>query len=151
MYSAAGAIGTLSIANPKSSDIPWERSTLARLQPAMSLADPSLDDGAGQQLAVTMNPAHADKLLAGSGHTLSELLALVDAGQPLPTFALNTRLRAKTEVERSQVESQNVAGVLSGADPNRRNEYVVMSAHLDHVGIGEPINGDKIYNGAMDN
>jgi Zn-dependent M28 family amino/carboxypeptidase len=117
----------------------------------MSLADPSIDDGAGQQLAVTMNPAHADKLLAGSGHTLSELLALVDAGQPLPTFTLNTRLRAKTEVERSQVESQNVAGVLRGADPNRRNEYVVMSAHLDHVGIGEPINGDKIYNGAMDN
>jgi Zn-dependent M28 family amino/carboxypeptidase len=44
-----------------------------------------------------------------------------------------------------------VAGILRGSDPSRRNEYVVFSAHLDHLGIGEPINGDKIYNGAMDN
>ena len=46
MYQAAGAIGTISIANPKSMDIPWARSTLARLQPAMALADPSLDEDA---------------------------------------------------------------------------------------------------------
>jgi Zn-dependent M28 family amino/carboxypeptidase len=151
MYKAAGAIGTISIANPKSTDIPWERSTLARLQPSMSLADASLDDAPGQQLAVTMNPAHADKLLAGSGHTFSELLALVDAGKAVPAFPLTARLKATTTVERSQVESQNVAGILRGSDPNRRNEYVVLSAHLDHLGIGEPINGDKIYNGAMDN
>jgi Zn-dependent M28 family amino/carboxypeptidase len=54
-------------------------------------------------------------------------------------------------VEPSEVESQNVAGILRGSDPNRRNEYVVLSAHLDHLGVGEPINGDRIYNGAMDN
>ena len=47
MYKAAGAIGTISIANPKSMDIPWARSTLARLQPAMSLADATLDDAPG--------------------------------------------------------------------------------------------------------
>src|SRR6266571_8991761 len=73
MYTAAGAIGTLTIANPKSMDIPWTRSTLARLQPQMSLADAALDDSAGQQVAVTLNPAHADKLFAGSGHTFQEL------------------------------------------------------------------------------
>ena len=151
MYKAAGAIGTVSIANPKTSDIPWERSTLARLQPSMSLADPSLNDTAGQQLSVTMNPAHADKLFAGSGHTFSELLALADADKPVPAFSLQTRLRARTKFERSEVESQNVAGILRGADPVRRNEYVVMSAHLDHLGIGEPIKGDRVYNGAMDN
>jgi Zn-dependent M28 family amino/carboxypeptidase len=150
-YKAAGAIGTISIANPKTTDIPWERSTLARLQPAMSLADPSLDDAAGQKLAVAMNPAQADKLLAGSNHTFSELLALVDAGKEVPRFRLAARLRATTKVEHSEVESQNVAGILRGSDPSRRNEYVVLSAHLDHVGVGEPINGDKIYNGAMDN
>ena len=151
MYKAAGAVGTISIGNPKSTDIPWERSTLARLQPSMSLADPSLDDAAGQQLAVTMNPARADKLLAGSGHTFSELLALVDAGKAVPVFPLPARLAARTKIERSEVESQNVAAILRGSDPARRNEYVVLSAHLDHLGIGEPISGDKIYNGAMDN
>ena len=151
MYKAAGALGTLSIANPKSMDIPWSRATLARLQPAMSLADASLEDAPGQQLAVTMNPAHADKLFDGSGHTFAEMLALVDGGKPVPSFALPARLKAVATVERSTVESQNVAGILRGSDPKRRSEYVVVSAHLDHVGIGEPINGDRIYNGAMDN
>jgi Zn-dependent M28 family amino/carboxypeptidase len=151
MYKAAGAIGTISIANPKSMDIPWARSTLARLQPAMSLADASLDDAPGQQLSVTMNPAHADKLFAGSGHTFAEMLALVDGGKPVPSFALRARLQATATVERADVESQNVAGILRGTDPKRRDEYVVVSAHLDHLGIGGAVNGDTMYNGAMDN
>jgi Zn-dependent M28 family amino/carboxypeptidase len=54
-------------------------------------------------------------------------------------------------VARSRIESQNVAGILRGTDPNRRDEFVVLSAHLDHVGVGEPVGGDRIYNGAMDN
>ena len=151
MYKAAGAIGTVSIANPKSMDIPWSRSTLARLQPAMSLADATLDDAPGQQLSITMNPAYADKLFAGSGHTFAELLALVDADKPVPSFALPARLKATAAVERSEVESQNVAGILRGSDPKRRDEFVVVSAHLDHLGIGGAVNGDTIYNGAMDN
>jgi len=151
MYKAAGAIGTISIANPKSMDIPWARSTLARLQPAMSLADASLTETAGQQLSVTMNPARADKLFAGSGHTFAEMLSLVDAGRAVPSFALRPRLKASVAVERAQVESQNVAGILRGGDPRLRDEYVVLSAHLDHLGIGGAINGDAIYNGAMDN
>jgi Zn-dependent M28 family amino/carboxypeptidase len=151
MYRAAGAIGTVSIANPKSMDIPWARATLARLQPSMSLADKAMDEAPGQQIAVTMNPAHADKLLAGTGHTFAELLALVDAGKPVPSFAIPARLRAAVKVERASVESQNVAGVMRGSDPRRRDEYVVLSAHLDHVGIGGAVNGDTIYNGAMDN
>jgi hypothetical protein len=154
MYKAAGAVGTMSVGNPKNREIPWERSTLARLQPLMSLADPSLDDGFGQQVAITMNPAHAEKLFAASGHTFSELITLVDTGKPLPAFPLKTRLAAKIKVDRTEVESQNVAGILRGSDPDRRNEYVVLSAHLDHLGMGEPVNddrGDKIYNGAMDN
>ena len=150
MYRAAGAVGTISIANPKTMDIPWARSTLARLHPAKALADPSLGDGAGQQLSITLNPAHADKLFAGSGHTFKELLALVDAGQPVPAFALPWRLKATTAVERTDVESQNVAGILRGSDATRRNEYVAVSAHLDGYGIGEPVNGDRIYNGAFD-
>jgi Zn-dependent M28 family amino/carboxypeptidase len=152
MYKAAGAIGTVSIANPRSMDIPWARSTLARLHPQMSLADASLDDNAGQQLSVTMNPAHAEKLFAGSGHTFAEMLALADAGRPVPHFALPAHIKAAARVERGEVESQNVAAVLRGADPQRRNEFVVLSAHLDHLGLADPpVNGDRVYNGAMDN
>jgi Zn-dependent M28 family amino/carboxypeptidase len=51
---------------------------------------------------------------------------------------------------RSKVQSENVVGLLPGSDPELKKEYVVVSAHLDHLGIGEPVNGDRIYNGAMD-
>src|SRR3989442_10988586 len=142
MYRAAGAIGTVSIANPKSMDIPWARSTLSRTQSQMALADASLDETGGQQISVAMNPARADTLFAGSGHTFAEQLALVDAGNPVPGFALPSRLKATIRAERGEVESQNVAGILRGSDPKRRDEFVVLSAHLDHLGVAEPpING----------
>jgi Zn-dependent M28 family amino/carboxypeptidase len=111
----------------------------------------SLDEAPGQQLAVTMNPARADKLFAGSGHTFAEMLAKVDAGEAVPSFALPARLKAAVRVERTDSISQNVAGILRGVDPQKRNEYVVLSAHLDHLGVGGAVGADRIYNGAMDN
>jgi hypothetical protein len=147
----AGAIGMVAIQNPKNMDIPWERAALARFNPAMSLADPAMDDSRGLLIAVTWNPAHADKLLAGSGHTFQEILEAADTGKPLPHFAIPARLKATVDVKRAEVESQNVAALLPGDDPALKDEYVVFTAHLDHVGIGKPINGDSIYNGAMDN
>jgi Zn-dependent M28 family amino/carboxypeptidase len=60
-------------------------------------------------------------------------------------------LRAKTKIQKRELESQNVAAIWPGSDPALKNQYVVLSAHIDHVGVGEPINGDAIYNGAMDN
>src|SRR5262249_44584500 len=146
----AGVIGLVAIPNPKHMDIPWDRLTLSRTQPAMSLADASLSDTGGMKIGVTLNPARAGKLLEGSGHSLGELMALADAGKPLPRFELNATLRARTKVDRSQVESQNLAAVLRGSDAKLRDEYVVLTAHLDHLGVAEPIRGDRIYNGAMD-
>jgi len=151
MYRAAGAVGTITIANPKNIEMPWSRSTGQRLQSAMSLADPALDEYQGQQVAITMNPSHANMLFEGSGHTFEELLALENAGKPLPRFELPARISARIAVTRTQLESQNVAGILRGSDPKRRDEFVVLSAHLDHLGIGGAVNGDTIYNGAMDN
>jgi hypothetical protein len=147
----AGAVGTVTIQNPNTADVPWSRSALARFQESMELADPTLTAPDGQKIAVTVNPAHAGKWLEGSGHTLDELLALVAAGKPLPRFPLVPSLRARTKIATRELESQNVAAVWPGADPLLKNEYVVLSAHIDHVGVGEPINGDSIYNGAMDN
>jgi Zn-dependent M28 family amino/carboxypeptidase len=124
---------------------------LARFQEAMELADPALATPPGLKITLVVNPVHAGKWLDGSGHTLDELLKLADAGQPLPRFPLVPSLRAKAKVQRRELESQNVIAAWPGTDPALKNEYVVLSAHLDHVGVGEPINGDPIYNGAMDN
>jgi Zn-dependent M28 family amino/carboxypeptidase len=49
------------------------------------------------------------------------------------------------------VDSQNVIGRITGSDPVLKNEYVVYTAHWDHLGAGTPVNGDSIYNGALDN
>jgi Zn-dependent M28 family amino/carboxypeptidase len=147
---AAGAIGVVSIQNPKGQDIPWDRSKLARFLPAMAIADLALDDTSGQQLAVTVNPATAEKFFEGSGHTFKELLALSDAGRVLPRFAIPAAIRATVAIDTEQVTSDNVVGILPGTDPALKNEYVVVSAHLDHIGVGT-MAGDNIYNGAMDN
>jgi Peptidase family M28 len=147
----AGVVGTVTIQNPNTADVPWSRSALARFQESMELADPTLAVADGQKITITVNPAHAGKWLEGSGHTLDELLALVAAGKPLPRFSLVPSLRARAKIATRELESQNVVAVWPGADPLLKNEYVVLSAHIDHVGVGEPINGDSIYNGAMDN
>ena len=105
----------------------------------------------GEQLTVAWNPAHADELFAGAGHTFDEIVAAAEEGKQPPRFAITARLRAKTAVIHGEVESQNIAAIYPGSDPQLKNEYVVMSAHIDHLGIGTPINGDSIFNGAMDN
>jgi Zn-dependent M28 family amino/carboxypeptidase len=147
----SGAIGTISIQNPKGQDIPWDRSKLARFMPSVAIADPALDETLGQQVAVTFNPARAEKLFTGSGHTFAEILALSNEGKVLPRFTLPAAARIKVAINATTLESDNVIGILPGTDPVLKNEYLVISAHLDHVGVGEPINGDPIYNGAMDN
>ena len=147
----AGAIGTIAIQNPHHMDLPWQRIALASRQASMSLADPALDPQFGLKFGAMLNPAQAEKWFAGSGHSFDDLVALADAGKPLPRFPLHASIHATAAVDRGEVESQNVAGILPGADPVLKDQYVVLTAHLDHLGIGEPINGDRIYNGAMDN
>ncbi|MDO8678479.1 MAG: M28 family metallopeptidase [Acidobacteriota bacterium] len=147
----AGAIGVFAIQNPKGQDIPWDRSKLSRFMPALAIADPALDETLGQQTAVTINPANAERFFTGSGHTFKELLALSNDGKALPRFAIPATARVTVAIDAKTIDSDNVIGILRGSDPELRAEYVVVSAHLDHVGVGEPINGDRIYNGAMDN
>lgn len=146
----AGAVGIAAILDPRSMDLPWERYSANRLEPFMSLAAPGMQDGGDLALSLTINPARADKWFAGSDHSFAEILELAKAGRPLPSFPLAWSVRAAVGADRSEVECQNVAAVLRGTDPRLRDEYVVISAHLDHMGAGVPVNGDSIYNGAMD-
>ena len=150
-FRRAGAVGAVRLMNPKSMDIPWERFSLARTMPSMSLADQAMDEGRGLSLALNLNPARAEMLFAGSGHTLQEIIDADDSRKPLPHFAIPARIKATVGVTRREVNSQNAVAVLPGSDPKQKGEYVVLSAHLDHIGVGKPINGDSIYNGAMDN
>lgn len=148
---SVGAIGMITIMNPALVEIPWERIALNRNHPAMDLDYPEFNETEGEQLSVYANPAHAEQFFVGSGHTFTEIAQLAKEHKPLPRFPLTVSLEAKTKVEAKKVKSANLVGKLAGSDPTLKDEYVVLSAHLDHLGIAEPVNGDRIYNGAMDN
>jgi Zn-dependent M28 family amino/carboxypeptidase len=119
-------------------------------QKAFLLADPELQESVGQKVAISITRRGGDKFFAGSGHTMDEILKLATENQPLPTFPLVGTVRTKAAVKRETLEAPNVAGVLPGSDARLKDEYVIMSAHLDHMGVGRAVNGDTIYNGAMD-
>ena len=165
----AGAIGIATIQNPRmaaaggrgpdtaAADSPAAnapgrggRGGRGAAPPAFNLAEPALQETEGQSVAITINPRGAAKFFAYSGHTFEEIQKLARDNQPLPRFPMQVSLRTKAAVRRDSLEAPNVAGMLPGSDPALKNEYVILSAHLDHLGVGRPVNGDSIYNGAMD-
>jgi len=142
----SGAAGSITIPTPKSMDFPWERVAANASQPGMRLAPdpkdaavatrhPALADQRHTMFAATFNPAEAEKLFAGSGHTFAEVLALADAQKPLPHFSLKKTLLASVTSEESKTESPNIVAKLEGSDPRLKTEYVLVSAHLDHLGV----------------
>jgi hypothetical protein len=145
---SSGAVGTISIPNPTAQEVPWSRTAGARFSARMELKDAG--GAPALKFSLILNPEHADKIFLGSGHTFPEIRSLLGSEKPLPHFPLAVTVRGKTAEKRSSARSENLAGVLPGSDPRLGSEYVVVSAHLDHLGIGQPVNGDKIYNGAMD-
>jgi Zn-dependent M28 family amino/carboxypeptidase len=148
---AAGAIGSIRIFNPASMDLPWSRIASSRKFPAMLLEGAEFDDVAGMQIAGNFNPEYAQLLFENTPHTFAELVALAKDRKPLPHFPLAVRISSKAHTNSHLLNSRNIVAQIPGVDPALRTTYVVLSAHIDHLGIGEPINGDKIYNGAMDN
>ena len=143
----AGAAGVLSIDNPRAIEPPKWPVAYAK---TVSIEGGTRAPSAEPFLTMRLNPVDADQLLKRAGHSLAEILELWAAGKPLPHFALSDRLIVTPQVEEEKLSSDNIVAVLPGSDPTLANEYVVVSAHLDGYGIGEPVNGDRIYNGAMD-
>lgn len=90
------------------------------------------------------------RLFFNSGKNLKQTLADLKTGTP-SSFELSGILRLKYTSTFSDIESYNVIGKITGGDKKLKDEFVVHTAHLDHVGIGRPIKGDSIYNGAHDN
>jgi Zn-dependent M28 family amino/carboxypeptidase len=118
----------------------------------MLIADPALDTLEGLRVNATVPVAAADKLLAACGHPFAELKPLIDAGKELPAFEMNATIHVEMDVVHgTPVDTHNVVGELEGSDRSLKKQFVVISAHLDHLGVGRPVNGDSIYNGAMDN
>ena len=150
-----GAIGTLALrSRTDQRRYSWKRvSENAGVRPGMSWVNlsgaaanyfPELQGGA------VLNVPAAEDLFAGSPISFEDALDAADAGQTLSTpLGVEVTLARRTDHE--TIASPNVVGVFRGSDPALRDEYVVYTAHLDHIGTGVPINGDSIYNGMYDN
>ncbi|NML07115.1 M28 family metallopeptidase [Sphingomonas sp. G-3-2-10] len=109
------------------------------------------DVSPGAPVAAYISQAGADKLFAGSKMKFADVLKAETTGGRMPTGNLVGSISLSTKTRVRTAATRNVIGVLEGADPTLKAEYIVLSAHLDHVGVGDPVNGDRIYNGAMDN
>ena len=143
---AAGAAGMLTIADPgftvEPPRWPYAYARTVTLSDDKPKPDPFL--------RMTLNAASLDKLLAGTGRNAAALIAAGSAGQPLPAFSIKSRLTAQFSVRARDIASPNVIAMLPGSDPIMAKQAIVLTAHLDGYGYGEPVNGDRIYNGTLD-
>lgn len=146
-----GAVGLLSLTTLKAVETPWSRSVAQAGQGGMYFADPELREIRAPFVSLSFNPDASDKLFAASGTTFAQLSALADASKPLAARDLKATLRATFATFHKSAASPNIVARLPGRDPKLKAEHVVFSAHLDHLGVSAPIDGDGLYNGAMDN
>ena len=96
--------------------------------------------------------AGAAKLFAGAPQSAAAILAAAETPDgAIKGFDLPRVLDATLNSELKEVQSENLVGLLEGSDPKLKAEVVVLSAHLDHLGLTPPVDGDSINNGALDN
>ncbi|WP_340265014.1 M28 family metallopeptidase [Sphingobium mellinum] len=146
-----GALGIITLVTPAQVEIPWTRRVALAPAPALYFKDASLRDSRKSFVMAQLDPARSGLLFAGSGHDFATLATAADASAAIPSFPLTLRLKATIAARRADLSSSNVLAMLPGSDPRLRHEYLVLSAHLDGYGIGSPMKGDAIYNGALDN
>lgn len=97
-----------------------------------------------------LSAAGVEKLFAGAPERLADVYAAGEMETPR-SFDLPAIMTITSASEHRTLTSPNVLGVFRGEDPDLAESYVLLTAHLDHVGIGQEVNGDRIYNGAFDN
>ncbi len=143
-----GAAGAIIIHTNHSAGYPWQVVQTSWTGEQFELpagAEPRL------QVAAWSTEDAAKRLFAAAGFDLAKLIADAQSRDFRPiSLKAKTTLTLKNKIEKAT--TANVLGLLPGSDPKLASEVVILSAHHDHLGIGEPDkNGDKIYNGAVDN
>jgi Zn-dependent M28 family amino/carboxypeptidase len=143
-----GARGVIIIHTTPTAGYGWDvvRSSWGRENPYVKLAQ-------GERalaFAGWVSREAGDKLLALAGKSVDELLAASEKPDFKP-IDLGIQIRGRTISKVRDLETRNVAAMVPGSDPKLKDEFVVYSAHWDHLGVGTPVNGDAIYNGAIDN
>jgi Zn-dependent M28 family amino/carboxypeptidase len=146
-----GAAGVILIHTDASAGYPWSVVRTSNGSWRFDIARTSTDQTPYLDLRSWVTESSARRFLQLTGRSFEDLrgAAAKRGSQPID-LGLRCSINLKSEVK--AVSAPNVVAVYEGADPKLKNEYVVYSAHWDHLGIGEPNkSGDTIYNGAVDN
>ena len=144
-----GAAGCLIIHQTGPAGYPWGVVKSSNTGEQFSLV--TVDKGMSRSaIEGWMTYQKAKQLFAMEGKNLGDLekAALSRKFRPVP-LGVRASLTLKNKIR--TIDSNNVVARFEGADPKLRSEYVIYTAHWDHLGVGEPVNGDKIYHGAKDN
>ncbi|HET9505733.1 MAG TPA: M28 family peptidase [Hymenobacter sp.] len=146
-----GAVGVLlAAARPDAHLADFPKGVVSALGPDGQVAVSRSYAPGPVQLVGLVSAATLQQLFGGAAADTARTLAALRSGKTA-SQALPGRFSAQYRSRYQDIESYNVVGKITGSDPILKNEYVVHSAHLDHLGVGAPINGDSIYNGAHDN
>lgn len=151
---AHGAIGGIELTLPED----WKRFPWDWIVPQIQMGDMHWLDKAGNphdfipgMLGWASLSETGEKLFfAGAPKTLDEAYATARAGKP-QAFPLPVSVHIHTVAAQNVIQSSNVVAELRGSDPALRDQYVVYTAHIDHLGICPAINGDNVCHGALDN
>lgn len=144
--SSRGAVGLVVIPNPLSDTYsPWGRLSTSFLREQISLAY-----SVSSNLTLQLSDSLANVLFDGSGTTYYEIIQDAKHNK-LHSFSLPTSLSFRGTYRRRDFLAPNIVGALEGSDRIKKNEYILVSAHYDHLGIGSAVENDSIYNGALDN
>ncbi|MFC2952682.1 M28 family peptidase [Marinicaulis aureus] len=157
--SARGAIGAIMLTTTQDEQrTPWERRVANPNYSIMSWKWPDgrVDtSGANIEATAILHPQQAALLFKGAPVSYQAARAAADdAGGPVGGFDLAVRVFMTGAMKRSNLSSPNVVGLIPGSDPVLKNEYVILTAHLDHIGVNGRLvdeGKDGINNGAMDN
>jgi hypothetical protein len=151
---AHGAVGMLSFLSPEDARrYPW-----AWITPQIRSGSLRWLDEKGNphdvfpqlRAAGLLSQSGVEALFAGAPKTLDQVFTAAKASEP-QAFPLPVSLKQHMVSKHSEVESPNILGVLRGSDPKLRYQYVVYTAHVDHLGRCHPVDGDNICHGAFDN
>jgi hypothetical protein len=151
---AHGAVGRLDILLPED----WKRYPWDWVVPQIQMGEMHWLDKSGVphdffpelHCASIMSEAGAAKLFAGAAQTLDQAFATARAGKP-QAFALAASAHIHTVAAQSVIQSTNIVAELKGSDSALRDQYVVYTAHVDHLGICPAVAGDNVCHGALDN
>jgi Zn-dependent M28 family amino/carboxypeptidase len=146
-----GAAGVILIHTTESAGYGWQVVRTSNGSWRYDIARTAEDKTPFLQMRSWMTEDTARKVFTQAGKNLDELRNQAKSRDFKPVnLNLKANVELKSQVKR--VDSNNVVGFIEGSDANLKNEYVVYSAHWDHLGVGEAnAKGDNIYNGALDN